>query len=145
VVCFYKQVASEITQGRALCSESSESNQNPQKISTLYIQPASIGFDAAPTRLIDDPLKHKHRSSVNVASPASTSCFVASHGLMRKCHRDNPFNEGWKLKTFRNVFNFVTVEMSLVSRAFHMPVDTSRNIFSFQPSVPYEAKASKVF
>lgn len=55
--------------------------------------------DVSPNpKLIDDVSKHKHRASTSTVS-VNSSCLVNSNGLMRKCH--NPFNEGWKLKTFR--------------------------------------------
>ena len=90
--------------------------ENPYSMPPAFLNRFS---DISPNPKLNDnspKARHKPNATTSTISSFKGSCMVNSFGLMRKCH--NPFNEGWKLKTFKP---------------------------AREKLVPYEAKVSKVF
>jgi hypothetical protein len=77
-------------------------SDNPYSLPPARINKFS---DISPNpKLQEGSPKFKHRGNASAQSPAylkssSHNQVVSSKGLVRKCH--NPFNEGWKLRTFK--------------------------------------------
>jgi hypothetical protein len=97
--------------------QATKPTENPYSLTPAFLNRFS---DISPNPKLNDnspKVRHKPTASASTIPPfKGPSCVVNSFGLMRKCH--NPFNEGWKLKTFKP---------------------------AREKLVPYEAKVSKVY